>query len=236
MNGRLFAIAALCLAGMGALNALSAGDALVSLLAAPATAAPSDEGESAAAAVEDAETAEDAEPAAEPAAQTAAAESCPSPTFADEIGASAEEFRVLSSLQSRRREIESMEAEAETRIQLAAAAEKRVEERIAELKEVESGVRALLGRLDEAEEQRLSGLVVMYEKMKAKDAARILAALEPETALLVATRMKESTLASVIGDMPTGDAKRLTEAMAEHARIQEPAETAGLAEAAGGEG
>lgn len=237
MNGRFFAIAAISLTGLAALNALSAGDALFSFLAAPALASePSDEAAEAPDEMAQAdltkETAPDAKAEDEGEVMQAVADSvCPKPSFAEEIGASPEEFRVLSSLQSRRREIEQMNDEAETRIQLAAAAEKRVNERIAELKNVKGEVQNLLGQLDEAEEQRLAGLVIVYEKMKSKNAAPILASLEPETALLVISRMKETTLASVLGDMKTEDAKRLTEMMAENAKIK-PSETVALAKAA----
>ena len=240
MSGRFFAIAALSLTGLAALNALSAGDALYSVLAAPAEAAESAEDPEEETVVEaDVTEATDGEPDMAEAeegevmeAAAGAAASCPRPSFAEEIGASPEEFRVLSSLQARRREIDQMESEAETRIQLAAAAEQRVDERIAELKTVQAEVQGLLGQLDEAEEERMAGLVTMYEKMKSKDAARILSALEPETALLVVARMKDSTLASVLGDMETADAKRLTEMIAENARIK-PSATAALNDAAG---
>lgn len=236
MSGRFFAIAALSLTGLAALNALSAGDALYSVLAAPAEAAESAEDpEEETVAEADVTEATDGEPdmaEADGDEVMEAAASCPSPSFAEEIGASPEEFRVLSSLQARRREIDKMESEAETRIQLAAAAEQRVDERIAELKTVQAEVQGLLGQLDEAEEERMAGLVTMYEKMKSKDAARILSALEPETALLVVARMKDSTLASVLGDMETADAKRLTEMIAENARIK-PSTTAALNDAAG---
>lgn len=236
MSGRFFAIAALSLTGLAALNALSAGDALYSVLAAPAEAAESAEDpEEETVAEADVTEATDGEPdmaGAEEGEVMEAAASCPRPSFAEEIGASPEEFRVLSSLQARRREIDQMESEAETRIQLAAAAEQRVDERIAELKTVQAEVQGLLGQLDEAEEERMAGLVTMYEKMKSKDAARILSALEPETALLVVARMKDSTLASVLGDMETADAKRLTEMIAENARIK-PSTTAALNDAAG---
>jgi len=219
MNGRIFAIAALSLAGFAALNLISVGDRALAFVA---SAAPDDqevetEPAEAEAPEESGAPGEAAQAEPEPAV-------CESNEFLDDMGASAQEFQVLSSLQQRRREIEAMESEAETRVQLAAAAEARVEERIAELKAVEGEIKALLGQLDEAEEERVVALVTMYEKMDAKDAAPRLAALSPGTALMILSRMKDSNKAEVIGEMEIDDATRLTEALAEDAKI-EPVKT-----------
>lgn len=236
MSARIFAISAITLSGLAALNALSAGDALTTFLAAPAEAAEASE-------TEPGEQAKTDEAAHEPAiqdtpvpgdaaaghdaaaapAQTDPASNCAIETsFAEEVGASAAEYRVLSSLQARRKEIEALADEADTRIQLAAAAEKSVEERIAKLKELKGEVQTLLGQLDGEEEKRVAGLVSMYQTMKPDDAARILAALEPETAMLVVSRLNDRALAAILSEMPTENAKGLTEQMAAEARIHPP--------------
>src|SRR5690606_5030780 len=132
----------------------------------------------------------------------------------EQIGASADEYRILISLQQRRRELEQWQAEIETRAQTVEAAEARVEERLAELRGVREEIGALLGELDAQEETRVASLVTTYERMEAKDAARILAALETETSLLVMSRMRQQSLAGVLGEMSTEDARRITEMLA----------------------
>lgn len=231
MSARIFAISAITLSGLAALNALSAGDALTTFLAAPAEAAEAkpgaeDEGQNAPAIQDTPEAADAAQGAqTEPQAETqipASANCAVETSFAEEVGASASEYRVLSSLQARRKEIEALAEEADTRIQLAAAAEKSVEERIAKLKQIKGEVQALLGQLGEEEEKRIAGLVSMYQAMKPDDAARILSALEPETAMMVASRLDDRALAAILSEMPTENAKGLTEQMAAQARIRPP--------------
>lgn len=231
MSARIFAISAITLSGLAALNALSAGDALTTFLAAPAEAAEAkpgaeDEGQNAPAIQDTPEAADVAQGAqAEPQAETqipVSANCAVETSFAEEVGASASEYRVLSSLQARRKEIEALAEEADTRIQLAAAAEKSVEERIAKLKQIKGEVQALLGQLGEEEEKRIAGLVSMYQAMKPDDAARILSVLEPETAMMVASRLDDRALAAILSEMPTENAKGLTEQMAAQARIRPP--------------
>lgn len=221
MRSRLFAAAAVILGGAALLQTIEFGGGLAGLLAAPAAAA---EGE-------------DAE------AQSAAqAELDNALSFPEQIGASADEYRILISLQQRRRELEQWEAEIETRAQTVEAAEARVEERLAELRGVREEIGALLGELDAQEETRVASLVTTYERMEAKDAARILAALETETSLLVMSRMRQQSLAGVLGEMSTEDARRITEMLAARADLRSVvgesgggADTADAAPDAGGE-
>jgi len=56
--------------------------------------------------------------------------------------------------------------------------------------------------------------VKVYESMKPKDAAAILAQLDDKVRLQVAGRMKERNLASVLAQMPPNEARKLTEKLA----------------------
>ncbi len=210
MNPRLFAAAAVVLAGAGGLNAVNLGGGVAALLAAPAHAADT------AGAAEDFAAPDDFMAAGPLPAPEGPADS----SFSERIGASADEYRILISLQQRRRELEAWEAEIDTRAQLVAAAEQRMEERLTELRGVRTEIDDLLGQLDEQEETRIASLVSTYQRMKAKDAARVLAALDDRTAMMVLSRMRDANLAAVLGEMNTADAMRMTEMLARRADLR----------------
>jgi flagellar motility protein MotE (MotC chaperone) len=167
-----------------------------------------------------------AAPAAPPAPAGAPAAQCPAPSFADQAGLSQSEVRVLQSLGERRKAIDARAAEIEKKADLLSAAEKRVDERIAELKKLEASLQGMLGQLDEAQEQRIAGLVAVYQKMRAKDAAAVFNGLDDEVLLNVASRMKQANLADILGQMSPERARKLTKMLAESKRPLAPAPAA----------
>ena len=96
----------------------------------------------------------------------------------------------------------------------AAAAEKRIEGRLGELKEVEARINAAAEKKDEAEAQRLKSLIVMYENMKAKDAAKIFDRLNMRVLLEVATQINPRRMSDILAQMSPEAAERLTVAIA----------------------
>lgn len=143
--------------------------------------------------------------------------------FASAAGLSAEELAVLQSLGARRSALEARERALEDRSALLDAAEQRIEQRIAELKKVEASIESLIDKIDAEEEARVAGLVNVYSRMRAKDAAAIFNALEPEVLLAVARRMKEPALAEIMGLMQPVAARRLTEALAAVTKLPDEA-------------
>jgi flagellar motility protein MotE (MotC chaperone) len=139
--------------------------------------------------------------------------------LAKEAGISAAEFRLLQALQERRQLLDQRERDAITRDGLMTAAEQRIQARMDALKQVEDGIKALLGQVDEVEERRLGGLVQVYEKMKAKDAAVVLEGLDDETLRNIAQRMKPQSLSAVMAKMSPARARQLTRMLAE---VDEP--------------
>lgn len=232
-GSRLYAALAVALLGLAALKALGLSAAAAPLLGGTPAYAASGQDKSAAKsakpaspkadahAPEKADKAEDG-PAAEPAPKPAPAPACPPPTLADRAGLSHAEIGVLQSLAERREAIEARAAEADLAAKLAAAAEAKVEARINALKALKGEVEDLLGQLDAAEEAQMAGLVGMYEKMKSKDAARILSGLDKDILIEVAARMKPQALAAILADMPDAEAVKLTVMLAQrHARPPE---------------
>lgn len=129
------------------------------------------------------------------------------------------EIAVLGSLTARREEIEKRAKDFETREQLLAAAEKRVEERITELKALEIKINSQIAQSDKANEERLKGVVQMYETMKPKDAARIFERLDMGVLVDVTKRMSPRKLAAVLASMDPAAAQDLTVELATGDRL-----------------
>lgn len=147
----------------------------------------------------------------------------PTVDFAAEAGVSQYEIQVLRSLTDRRKALDTRESDLDTREQLIAAAEARLDEQITELQTLETGVKGLLGQLEEQEEQRILGLVKVYETMKSKDAARIFETLDNDILLKVASRMKSGPLAEVMANMSSERARQLTRMLAEQSKMPQTA-------------
>jgi len=155
---------------------------------------------------------------AEHAEATPAANRCQAPTLAEMAGLSAAEVQVLQALGERREELELRGTQMETQDALMLAAEQRLNERVAELRQLETTVNELLGRLDEEQERRVNSLVDVYQRMRAKDAARVFDGLEDDVLVQVASRMRQANLAEVMGRMNPDRARALTQMLADRAR------------------
>ncbi|MCR6646322.1 MAG: hypothetical protein NVV62_18310 [Terricaulis sp.] len=159
-----------------------------------------------------------AEPAAAAPAPAPAAAQCPAPSLAEMAGLSQAEVQVLQALGARREALDQRAEMFGAQDELMIAAERRLEERLAELRTLEANVNTLLGRLDEAQEQRLAGLVDVYQRMRAKDAAAVFDGLEDGVLVQVASRMRQANLAEIMGRMEPVRARQLTTMLAERAR------------------
>ena len=168
-----------------------------------------------------------AQPAPAPASP---AQQAPSPgagdAFAAQAGLTPNELSVLQSLGARRELLDGRERALSDRSALVEAAEKRLEQRVAELKQIEAAIQALIGKMDAEQETRTNALVSIYQKMRAKDAAAIFDALDQDVLVAVASRMKDQSLAEILGLMQPAAARRLTTALAQAKKL--PEEAAGL--------
>jgi flagellar motility protein MotE (MotC chaperone) len=106
------------------------------------------------------------------------------------------------------------------------AAEGRIEARIGELKQLEASVGVAQREKEDNDAKRMRSLVVMYEAMKPKDAARIFDRLELPILVDVTSAMKPAKVADVMAAMDADAAKRLTVALANRALPKEAARPA----------
>jgi flagellar motility protein MotE (MotC chaperone) len=115
---------------------------------------------------------------------------------------SASERALIERLQERRQEIEARARDLEMRENLIKAAEKQLESRIEQLKELE-------GKGGETAE-RIKSLVVMYESMGPKEAARIFDRLDPKTTVELVNNMNPRKVSEILAKMQPESAERLT--------------------------
>jgi flagellar motility protein MotE (MotC chaperone) len=138
----------------------------------------------------------------------------PAGELAKEAGLSPAELQALQNLSARRGQLDDREKALDTQIQLLNAADAKVETKLKALTQLKSEVQALLGQADQKSNAEIDRLVTVYSKMKPKDAAAIMTALDDKIRVPVAAKMKEKDLSAILAQMPTLEAKKLTELMA----------------------
>jgi flagellar motility protein MotE (MotC chaperone) len=135
----------------------------------------------------------------------------------DQPAQSPSERAILERLKERRQELDSRGREIELRESLLQAAEKKFENRASQLRDLESSAGGAVQRKEEAETQRLRNLVIMYENMKAKDAARIFDRLDMRILVEVASQINPRRMSDILGSMSPEAAERLTVELANRA-------------------
>lgn len=172
-----------------------------------------------------------APPAAGPARPLVCAPS--SIQLAKDAGLSPAELQVLQSLGSRRTQLDQREQDMDTQIQLLAAAEAKLDAKLKGLNGLKADLQTLLGQTEQKEAAEIDRLVTVYSKMKPRDAAAVMATLDDRVRVPVAARMKEAALAAILSQMPTPEAKKLTENLARrYDKVQELAQNAAAPPAA----
>lgn len=155
-----------------------------------------------------------------PAQKSAPLTNDPVPANADYAGAddevaSASEVNVVNALAQRRKELDARDAILNTQANMIAAAEQRVDAKIAQLKQLQSQINALLVQRDDAQKAQIAALVKTYSTMKPVDAARIFNNLPDDVLLPVAQSMKSDVLALVMAKMSSDAAQKLTVRLAD---------------------
>jgi len=150
-------------------------------------------------------------------AEAAVEEDLPLETHPDQIGelATREEMSparvaILERLSERRRVLDAYQRELELRENLLDATESRLQEKIEELKSIEARIQVTIGARDEEQQAQLQGLVVMYENMKPKDAARIFDRLEMPVLIELVQQMNARKMAEILANMTSESAENLT--------------------------
>lgn len=205
---RIIPLTAVAIGGVLAINAITRGPDLMSAAKAFAedVGAPKAGGKPAVAPGASVVSAPAAKPA--PVCAPTAAE------LAKEAGLSPAELQVLQSLGNRRGELDQRESDLDTQVQLMAAAEAKLDARIKEMNGLKSDITGLLGQADQQQAAETGRLIRVYEDMAPKDAAGRMQTMADEVRLPIAAKMKERSLAAILGKMDPDAARILTEKLA----------------------
>ena len=109
--------------------------------------------------------------------------------------------QLLAAVQARQGQLDTREKRIEARLQTLAEAERRMQENTAALIAAEQKLAATLTIADEAAEEDLNRLTAVYENMKARNAARVFAAMAPEFAAGFLARMRAEAAADILANL-----------------------------------
>ncbi len=151
-------------------------------------------------------------------APTAARETAPRPAVSapdsEPKPVSPAERKVLLQLRKRRQRLDAREVALTARESVLAAAEKRLDERVKELSALQKKLEALQAKRKQREELGWRGLVKVYEVMKPRDAAAIFNKLQMKVLIPVLHRMKDRNAAPILAAMDPQKARDVTAALA----------------------
>ncbi len=170
--------------------------------------------------------------------EAAAQPAAPAPEVAPPMGTvvipdsskpvSASERAILERLQARRQELDARAREIDIRENLLKSAEQRIESKVKELKQVEASIAAKTQEKNDAEAARFKGLVITYEAMKPKDAAKVFDRLEMPVLYEIASQIAPRKMSDILGLMSPEAAERLTVELARRASGEKTASAADL--------
>lgn len=126
---------------------------------------------------------------------------------------------VEDDLAARARSIQEQERAAALKAAVAAAAEKRAADRLRALAAERVALEAASAAVKKRDDERLESLARVYSSMRPKDAARILAGLDPVLQVEIASRMKERTTAAIMAAMDGATAAKLSEALSKRPAV-----------------
>jgi flagellar motility protein MotE (MotC chaperone) len=132
---------------------------------------------------------------------------------------SAAELNLLQSLQHRREEIDDNAKELIIKQEALNVIMDNLDKKIVELQQVQREVKKLLSQYEQKEDEKIRGLVKIYESMKPKDAARIFNELQMDIILDVAEKMKEAKLGAILSSMSSTKAKEVTVQLANRRKL-----------------
>ena len=150
-----------------------------------------------------------------------------SPVAADaEASRSPTAERLVEQLSARESALDAREADLDTREKLLTAAEARIDAAMKTLAAEKQAIAAAGNGRAKLRDDEVSALSSAYERMKARDAARIFEILDDDILLPVAAGMRTQALAGVLAEMSAERARHLTVALANRERtVAAPAAT-----------
>ncbi len=130
--------------------------------------------------------------------------------------------QLAEDLRRRERELDSREHALDAERSEMATAEARLTERLAALEKTRAELTTLLGQADAAREARIDGIVKMVEAGRASSVAPMFVELDEALAVTVLDRMKRKQAGKLLATLPPKKAATLAEKMAEPLSVELP--------------
>ena len=124
------------------------------------------------------------------------------------------ERALLGDLAARRKQLDARAAALTARESVLAAAERRLDQRVAELKALEGKLQALEATRQHRKDAAWDGLVSLYQSMKPRQAAKIFDQLKMSVLLAVVDRMDARRAAAIMAAMQPDRAREVTDRLA----------------------
>ena len=129
------------------------------------------------------------------------------------------ERQLLEKLGERRQQLDDRLKELELRELMLQSAEKMLQEKLGELKESETRAATGTQAKSQGEQSQMRALVVMYEAMKPREAAKVFERMEPKVLMTLAQQMNPRKLSEVLAQMTPDTAEKLTSALIRKAPV-----------------
>jgi flagellar motility protein MotE (MotC chaperone) len=130
------------------------------------------------------------------------------------------EIGILQRLSERREKLEKWEKDLEIKENVLKITEQRIDKKLDELRDLKKLIEKSLSEYNTKEDEKIKSLVKIYENMKPKSAADILAKMDMESLLPIMSKMKEKNAAEILAKMDSNIAEQITTKLSELGRLK----------------
>lgn len=128
-------------------------------------------------------------------------------------------MELFEDLKSRRKVLEDREKQLSAREALLKAGERELDQKFRELTVLKKEIEGLLQQQSDEEQARLKSLVMIYEGMKPKEAARVFDTLDMDVLVSIISRMAERKASPVLAEMNPERARAVTIILAQEKQL-----------------
>lgn len=129
------------------------------------------------------------------------------------------ELTLMQLLEKKKAELDAKEMELKEREARLNQLSQEIEAKIAKYSKVKQELEGSYKKRDAAEEEKVSGLVKIYESMAPKDAAARIQALDEDIALLIFSKMKQKVAAKILALIEPARAADLSQSMVRTSKV-----------------
>lgn len=132
-----------------------------------------------------------------------------------------EDIDILKRLNERKKKLLAWEDELRVKHNVLSLTEEKIDKKLEALRVLKKKVESALQEYRKEEDKKTQSLVKIYENMKPKNAADIMARMKLENILPIVDKMKEKNAAEILAKMDPQVAKSITSKLAEIGRLED---------------